>query len=235
MKLNEGKVLITGGSQGIGLEAAKLLRSHGAQVAICARNEERLRQAADTCGAIPIVADVSNEADAVGCVETAIEQMGGLNVLVNNAAYGYFEHLANIDMERFNAMMAVNVTGVMLMGREAAKHFAKVNYGNIINISSTAGTKGFAHGTPYVASKFAMKGMTECWRAELRQHNVRVMQINPSEVQTDFGVNAGFPARTHFSERKLRSDEIAHAIKSVLEMDDRGFITELSVFATNPD
>ena len=84
-------------------------------------------------------------------------------------------------------------------------------------------------GTAYVASKFALSGMTECWRAELRKHDIRVMQINPSEVQTDF-----FRGRPH-SERKLRAAEIAHAALSMLEMDDRGFITELSVWATNPD
>ena len=71
--------------------------------------------------------------------------------------------------------------------------------------------------------------MTECWRAELRKHDIRVMQINPSEVQTDF--YRGRP----LSERKLRAAEIAHAALSMLEMDDRGFITELSVWATNPD
>jgi 3-oxoacyl-[acyl-carrier protein] reductase len=72
--------------------------------------------------------------------------------------------------------------------------------------------------------------MTECWRAELRKHDIRVMQINPSEVQTEF-FRGGRPQ----SERKLRAIEIAHAALSMLEMDDRGFITELSVWATNPD
>ena len=105
--------------------------------------------------------------------------------------------------------------------------------GQIVNVSSTAGSRGFAGGTAYVASKFALGGMTECWRAELRKHDIRVMQVNPSEVLTNFSTAAGGSQKP--SERKLRSEEIAHAIASMLSMDDRGFTTELTVFATNPD
>jgi 3-oxoacyl-[acyl-carrier protein] reductase len=74
--------------------------------------------------------------------------------------------------------------------------------------------------------------MTECWRAELRKYNVRVMLVNPSEVITNFGVAAGFQQKDNPS--KLRSEDIAHAVVSVLQMNDRGFTTELTVFATNP-
>ena len=74
--------------------------------------------------------------------------------------------------------------------------------------------------------------MTEVWRAELRQHNVRVMLVNPSEVITGFAAASGFQQKAN--ESKLRGEEIAHAVKAVLEMDDRGFTTELTVFATNP-
>jgi 3-oxoacyl-[acyl-carrier protein] reductase len=75
--------------------------------------------------------------------------------------------------------------------------------------------------------------MTECWRAELRRHDIRVMQVNPSEVQTDFGTAGGRTRKP--SERKLRGEDIAHAIVSMLAMHDRGFTTQLTVFATNPD
>jgi 3-oxoacyl-[acyl-carrier protein] reductase len=74
--------------------------------------------------------------------------------------------------------------------------------------------------------------MTECWRAELRRHNVRVMLINPSEVITDFFINNGLTQNVN--ESKLRGEEIAGAVKAMLEMDDRGFVPEMSVFATNP-
>jgi 3-oxoacyl-[acyl-carrier protein] reductase len=121
----------------------------------------------------------------------------------------------------------------MMVGRECAKYFVAQQYGNIINISSTAGRAGFAGGTAYVASKFALAGMTECWRAELRKFNVRVMLLNPSEVQTDFVVNSGREARP-FNTTKLQSKEIAHTIAMMLSMDNVGFITEATVWATNP-
>ena len=74
--------------------------------------------------------------------------------------------------------------------------------------------------------------MTECWRAELRKHNVRVFLVNPSEVLTNFSAIAGFTQNENPT--KLRSADIAQMVKAVLEMDDRGFVPELSVFATNP-
>ena len=104
--------------------------------------------------------------------------------------------------------------------------------GNIVNICSTASLRGAANGTAYYASKFALRGMTECWRAELRQHNIRVFLINPSEVLTNFGAAAGFVQKANPT--KLRGEDIAHMVKAVLEMDDRGFTPELTIFATNP-
>ena len=153
--------------------------------------------------------------------------------MINNAGYGYFDSLENMDVAEFNRVFATNVTGAMMMARGAVPIFKKQNCGNIVNISSTAGTKGFVGGTAYAATKFALKGMTECWRAELRQYNVRVILINPSEVQTHFVQNSGREARA-FNPTKLQGVDIAQAICSALEMADRGFITELTVFATNP-
>ena len=110
--------------------------------------------------------------------------------------------------------------------------FIQRNSGNIVNICSTASLRGAPNGTAYYASKFALRGMTECWRGELRQHNVRVFLINPSEVLTGFGAAAGYQQEPNPT--KLRGEEIAHAVNAVLEMDDRGFTPELTVFATNP-
>ena len=137
-----------------------------------------------------------------------------------------------MDRASFDAVFATNVTGAMLMGREAAKHFIQQNRGNIINICSTASLRGAANGTAYYASKFALRGMTECWRAELRQYNVRVFLVNPSEVLTSFASTAGYGQKENAT--KLRGEDIAQMVKAILEMDDRGFTPELTIFATNP-
>jgi 3-oxoacyl-[acyl-carrier protein] reductase len=233
MNIQDAKVLLTGGSSGLGHETAKLLISKGAKVAICGRKKETIEKAAKELGAIAIVADVSKEEDVIRMVAEAKAALGGLNVLINNAGIGTFAPLVEVKAEDFENVLNTNVIGAMLCARESAKHFVEQSYGNIINISSTAGRAGFAGGTVYTASKFALSAMTECWRAELRKHNIRVMQVNPSEVQTDFFVNAGGAERP-FNESKLQSVEIAHTILSMLEMNDRGFITEATVFATNP-
>ena len=138
-----------------------------------------------------------------------------------------------MDRASFDAVFATNVTGVMLMSREAARLFKERKRGNLINISSTASLRGAPHGTAYYASKFALRGMTECWRAELRKYNIRVFLVNPSEVLTDFARRAGFPQAAE-NPSKLQSEDIAYMIKAVLEMEDRGFTPELSIFATNP-
>jgi len=232
MNLSNSVALVTGGSAGIGHAIAKTLAASGTRVAITGRNQDRLKQAAQSLGVFPVHADVTSEADVERTYREVLAKFGDLDILVNNAGFGIFQNLVDLDRASFDAVFATNVTGAMLMGREAAKLFIKRNRGNIINIASTAALRGAPKGTAYYASKFALRGMTECWRAELRKHNIRVMLVNPSEVLTNFAEVAGFPQKAN--ESKLRGEEIAHAVKSILEMYDRGFTTELSVFATNP-
>ena len=232
MNLRNAVALVTGGSAGIGYSIAKTLAESGASVAITGRDKGRLEQAAKALGVLPIQADVSKEADVERTYKEVLAKFGDLDILINNAGIGTFKPLVEIEKANFDAIFATNVTGAMLMAREAAKIFIKRNRGNIINIASTASHRGAPNGTAYYASKFALRGMTECWRTELRKHNIRVMLVNPSEVLTNFAATAGIPQKANDS--KLRGEEIAHAVKAILEMDDRGFTTELSVFATNP-
>ena len=233
MNLKDATALVTGGSNGIGLAVARTLAEAGAKVAITGRDDKRLAAAAKMIGAHPIRADVSKEADVLRTYRELFQQFDHLDILVNNAGFGVIKPLVEMDLASFEKVFATNVTGAMLMGREAARHFIERKSGNIINIGSTAAVRGAAKGTAYYGSKFALRGMTECWRAELRPFNVRVMLVNPSEVLTDFYATAGL-AQSKGNPTKLRGDEIAHAVRSALEMDDRGFTIELTVFATNP-
>src|SRR6266446_4002728 len=232
MKLQNATALITGGSSGIGFSIAKSLIDAGTRVAITGRDEKRLFKAAEMLNAVPIRADVTNENDVVRTYREVLQAFGHLDILVNNAGSGVFKKLVDIDRASFEAVFATNVTGAMLMGREAAKHFIQQNRGNIINVCSTASLRGAANGTAYYASKFALRGMTECWRAELRQYNIRVFLLNPSEVLTSFAAAAGYEQKENPT--KLRGEDIAHLIKAALEMADRGFTPELTIFATNP-
>jgi len=233
MNLSNVSALITGGSSGIGKATAQAIIDADGEVVIAARSQGRLEEVADEIGATAIQCDVSKEKDVIELIEKSIEELDGYNVLINNAGYGEFSKLTNLSATDFEKQLKTNTIGAMMVARESAKYFIKEDYGNIINVSSTAGKRGFEGGTAYVASKFALGGMTECWRYELRGHNIRVMQINPSEVQTKFSENAGQGSRP-FNETKLVADDIAQTICSMLSLADRGFIPETSVWATNP-
>ncbi len=232
MNLKGATILITGGTLGIGYATAKLLVECGAKVAITGRNPETVKAAATEIGAFGITADVANPTDIERTFDEFLQQFGHLDCLINNAGVGEFNTIDKVTLEQFRRVYETNVFGAALMGSQAAQLFMTQNYGHIINIASTAGTRGFAGGSIYASSKFALRGMTQCWQAELRKHNVRVILINPSEVTTAFNQ----PDRQERPEenKKLRSLEIATAIKGALEIDDRGFIPELTVWATNP-
>jgi 3-oxoacyl-[acyl-carrier protein] reductase len=232
MEINGARILVTGGSLGIGKATAKVLVDAGASVGITGRSEGRLEAAAGETGAWPIVADVGTPDDINKSLNTFVEKFGGLDCLVNNAGVARGGRMENVGIEDFEEVFKVNVYGAALMAAAAVKIFKKQNRGHIVNIGSTAAVKGHKGGSVYTASKFALRGMTMCWQMELRKHNIRVVMINPSEVATAIG-SADRVERTA-APNKLSSAEIAHAIKSVLEMDDRGFIPEFEVWATNP-
>ena len=232
MDLKSAKVLITGGSDGIGRSLAEAFRGQGSDVVITGRREEHLKATAEELGVGWSLGDVGKEEDAVRTVKEFVDQHGRLDVLVNNAGYGFFAPLVELELEALEALYRTNVFGAFLMAREAAKQFIRQGSGNLINVSSTAGLRGGPNGTAYYSSKFALRGMTECWREELRRHNVRVMLVNPSEVQTRFASVAGYDQKP--SPKKLVGEDIAAAVLGVLKMDNRGFVPEFSVFATNP-
>ncbi len=233
MQIKDSTFLVTGGSLGIGKATSKLIIEKGGKVAITGRNKSRLEKAAKEIGAFPIHADAGKPEDIKTTYDQFLKEFKKLDCLVNNAGIGgKWNEVFDLDLDDFMQVYSVNVFGAALMAKYAANIFKKQNYGNIINISSTAGTKGFADGTVYASSKFALRGMTQCWQAELRKYNVRVILVNPSEVITEFDEPYG-NEKEELS-NKLRGIEIAHTIVSTLEMDDRGFIPEVTVWATNP-
>jgi|TARA_B110000483_G_scaffold127946_1_gene153514 3-oxoacyl-[acyl-carrier protein] reductase len=226
------KVLITGGSSGIGRVTAKDLISMGAIVSITGRNKEKLERVASEINAIPIHLDVSKYNTIAVKTLDAFHSMGGIDVLVNNAGIGEFAKLEDIKISQFENIFATNVFGLTMLTQEVVKFFKTQQHGTIINIGSSAATSGFPSGSVYSASKFALRGLTECWRHELRRDNIRVILVNPSEVTTAF--NDKNRTEREVQDNKLRPSEISHVIISAIQMDDRGFIPELNVWATNP-
>jgi len=233
MVIDNSNILITGGSSGIGKETARQFIQKGAKVVITGRDENKLNQVANEIGAIPLLFDISDLQLINEMAEKSISLLGGkIDALINNAGVGVFPKLGEITVEDLQSVYATNVFGLALLTQEIVKTFKAQNYGNIINIGSSASQKGFVGGSVYAASKFAVRGMTQSWQAELRKFNIRVSLVNPSEVATAFAN----PKREEREEmpNKLGAEEIAHAIVSILEMRDKGFVPELNIWATNP-
>src|SRR6185436_12969876 len=121
MDLSTAKVLVTGGSSGIGLETARQLKERGAQVAICGRAEGRLRHVAEQIGAFAVAADVSIEEDVVRLVGAVVDAFGDYDVLINNAGFGHFAPLVDLELRDMQNVFATNVFGAMLVARESAR------------------------------------------------------------------------------------------------------------------
>jgi 3-oxoacyl-[acyl-carrier protein] reductase len=236
MEINNSTVLITGGSSGIGKETAKQFIARGAKVVITGRNENKLKRVAEDIGALPLLFDISDLKSIVQKAKDALSLLDGkIDTLVNNAGIGAFPALGEITENDLLSVYNTNVFGMALLTQELLPQFKEQSSGNIINIGGTASQKGFAQGSVFAASKFAVRGMTQSWQAELRKYNIRVTLVNPSEVTTAFT----YRSRENREERKeqfnkLGSEDIAHTIISIVEMRNKGFIPEVTVWATNP-
>ena len=233
MNVQGKNIIITGGSLGIGKETARTLVQKGANVLITGRSESRLIEAKHYTGAKIIEFDISDHENISDNARKCIDILDGrVDVLINNAGIGVRRSVEELNIEDFLKVFNVNVFGLALFTKEIVPHMIKESYGTIINIGSTASLKGYKNGSIYSSSKFAVRCLTQCWQAELRPHNIRVCQVNPSEVTTAFGTSERVEREN--VDNKLTSKEISHSIISAIEMDDRGFINELNIWATNP-
>ena len=233
MIIKNAHVLITGGSSGIGKETAKQFIAQGAKVVITGRDESKLNKVAAEIGAIPLAFDIS---DLKSIPQKAKEALlfleERIDVLVNNAGVGLFPILGEITENDLLTVYNTNVFGLALLTQELISVFKTQQSGNIINIGSTASLKGFERGSIYAASKFAVRGMTQSWQSELRKDNIRVSLVNPSEVTTAFADTTR--TERYEESNKLGAKDIAQTIISVVEMRDKGFVPEVTVWATNP-
>ena len=223
------RFLITGGSQGIGAALVRLARAAGHTVVFTGRHDETLTQVATETGAFGLTADSGIDTENEMTVDVCRQRMGGIDVLVNNAASWYDAAIGELDMDAMRRLFDSNVFGMVDLTNRVVPLMKAQERGDIVNLSSTSGTKGRKLGTAYAASKWAVRGITQCWQAELRPHSIRVVSICPSEVQTRWGGREG-----RDNPNKLYAVDIAETVMAALAMHPRAFWPELSVFATNP-
>jgi 3-oxoacyl-[acyl-carrier protein] reductase len=227
--MQPSRFLVTGGSQGIGAAVVEQARRAGHEVVFTGRNKELIDSVARKTGAHGIQADVGVPDDNARTLSTCMERMGGVDVLVNNAGYAYRGAIGALDVGKMKEMFDTNVFGLVDIANRVVPQMKERSAGDIVNVASTSGMKGAATATAYAASKWAVRGISQCWQAELRPHGIRVICVCPSEVQTNFGGRAG-----RNNPNKLYAEDIGGTIMAALDMPRRALWPELAVFANNP-
>lgn len=231
------RVIVTGASKGIGRAIAERLADEGARLALLARSEDLLQERQADCArrgaeCEAVVCDVSDAQSVSYAVNMALEWLGGVDVLVNNAGVGYFGSVEELDIEQFDAMIGTNLRGVFLCSRAVVPRMKSDGGGVIINIASIAGKNGFKGGSGYSASKFGVMGMSESMSFDLRPHNIRVAAICPGSVNApDF--RAGRTGRIA-DENMIQASDVAEAVAYIASQPPRIFIRDLEIRVTNP-
>ncbi len=181
----EGKTaLITGGARGQGAAEATLFAAEGANVVLTDVLDADGERIADTIGGTFLHHDVTSEEEWAAAVARTVELHGGIDVLVNNAGIYVETSLVGGDLDEYRRVIEVNQTGVYLGMREVAPVLIERGGGSIVNISSIGGLRGGTGSIAYVASKWAVRGMTRSAAAQLGPHGVRVNSIHPGPVDT---------------------------------------------------
>jgi 3-oxoacyl-[acyl-carrier protein] reductase len=234
--LSGKRALVTGASKGIGLAVAQALAANGADVAICARNKADVEKSLDKLrsGAQGKVAgrtaDVSKSGDVAQLFEFVDRELGGLNILVNNAGIGIFRSAGELSVEEWDQVIGTNLSGAFYCTREALSRFGQARGGRIINISSLAGKNPFAGGSAYNASKFGLNALSEATMLDHRYDNVGVSYIMPGSVATEFSSQR---EKSH-SDWKIAPEDIAEIVLSILRMPERTLISRIEVRPSRP-
>lgn len=238
MELRGKTAVITGAGKGIGKALALALAKEGANLGLISRTAadlEALKAAITEAHDVKIsiaIADISVREEAERAVAAIQNDLGTFDVLINNAGVATFGTLVDMDPEEWKRHIDINLFGAYYVTHAALPAMIEKKAGNIINVSSTAGERGFATGSAYCASKFALMGMTEALFQEVRKFNIRVVALTPSTVNTPLAVNAGLPIGDE--DRMMQPEDVAELALTALKLPDRVVIKTAGIWTTNP-
>ncbi len=214
MNLPNQVCVVTGGAKGIGLATAQALLARGARVALLDLENVAL----DHPHALSIRCDVSRAAEVQSAVNQITEQLGPIDVWVNNAGLARHRWIPDYTEDEIDLMLAVNLKGTILGSQSALKAMIPHKRGHIINVISTASLRGIPSETVYCAAKWGVRGFTQGLAEEAAAHRIRVTAILPGGVDTAFWDDAS--QRQAPKQLFLKPEHIANGIVSCIEMDD---------------
>jgi NADP-dependent 3-hydroxy acid dehydrogenase YdfG len=234
----DGKVIvITGASSGLGLAAARLLSARGARVVLGARRVDRLDQLAEELNvqghrALAVATDVTVAGDVRRLVDSAVETFGRIDVLVNNAGVMPQSPLARLKVEEWDRTIDVNLKGVLYGIAAALPHMQRQMSGHIVNVSSTAGHKVMLNGAVYSATKHAVRALSEGFRQEVKDWNIRTTVISPGAVDSELPGSSSEPDMktrldAFYESVAIPADSFARALAFAIEQPEDMDVNEI--------
>lgn len=232
--LNNKAAVVTGATKGIGRAIAEGLAHEGAGVVICGREEAStqaaVREMAGATGARVLgrACDVRNRAEVAALFALSEAELGGVDIVINNAGVGKFSPVETLAVEDWLLMLETNLTGVFHCCQEALPRMKKRGGGYLIQIGSLAGKNPFAGGAAYNASKFGLNGFAEAMMLDHRHDGIRVTNVCPGSVSTDF--SAGMAK----ADWKIQPEDIRDIVLNLLRLPERTLVSYLEVRPSRP-
>jgi len=215
--------LVTGGSSGLGLALARMLRDEGFELTLAARRPEPLKDAATDLGAEAVSANLADADECVRVVAAHAERFGGMNVLVNSAGIGIGGSFAEQDTKRIGLQLDVNLRAAMIVTREALP-LLRASGGHIVNLASIAGTIPTPGLAVYGATKAALISFTNSLNREEADHGVRATAICPAFVATRMTEWTGIPP-----EEQIQPEDVVELVRTVLHLSPRARVPQILI------
>ncbi|HET6890371.1 MAG TPA: SDR family oxidoreductase [Pyrinomonadaceae bacterium] len=236
MELTGKVAVVTGGTRGIGRGIADALAAEGVNVSISARSRNEIDETVEALlrlnkgRAIGVVCDVRDHSQVKAFFERTVQELGRLDILINNAGIGKFQSVEEMSPQDFRDILETNLFGVFYCCHEAIPLMKENGGGYIINISSLAGTNAHPRMAAYNASKFGLNGFSEALMQEVRHDGIKVSYIMPGSVNTEFGGDTPSDEKSW----QLRPEDIAEVVLDLLHHDERSLPSRVDIRPSRP-
>jgi 3-oxoacyl-[acyl-carrier protein] reductase len=234
--LNGRVALVTGATKGIGRAVAEALLGAGADVAISARTASDVDEvSAELEGrgsgrVAGLVCDVRRPDNCEELIETTVERLGKLDILINNAGVGIYKSIKDLSVDDWRTVVETNLDGVFHLCRAAVAHLLESDDAWIVNVGSLGGAYPFAGGAAYSTSKAGLAGLTESMRLDLRYDGIRVSLVQPGSVDTNFGR----PGRAGERPWALKPADVARAVLQLMDYPAHAHLGRIDLRPSQP-